>query len=258
METKFIIDAAKRIAKISLSCLIITYIIGYLGISYFNLNPGEIFKKATFNTRLTEGIRESARHNNIDSGIVIFLHNSTSSILLIAPIFLAACGYMKFLFHDIKNVASNRLDVRLLAVAGGVAQNSSQKLINLASLLTCANRLAMGVIFLLLGFAIVAGGKNLGNQLLIIPWILPHGILELSASFFSAGLPLALFSFIKTETDKDSEVDTLILSKRFAGSRPVIITIAGIFAFLFIAGQIEAKITPKVLKYFKAVYAASS
>ena len=251
MEIKLITAAAMRIAKISLSCLLIAYISGYFYISYFNADPYEFFKKVSFNTRLTEPIRESARHNNIDNGIVIFIHNSTAAILFIAPLFLAASGYMKRIFHDIDNTPSNKPGIRLLSMAAGLAQNSSQKLINLASLLTCTNRLAMGIIFLLVGFAIAAGGKIFGNQLLIIPWIFPHGILELTAAFFAAGLPLALFAFIKTEIDKNSEADTFILSRRFTGSRPVIIAITGIFIALFIAGQIEAKVSPKALKYFQ-------
>jgi len=241
-------------AKLTVCCAVIGYFFGVFYLSYFQPDPYKTLKISAFNITLSKPIHMKAKELNIDGGIITFLHNSLLAFLFIAPLFLAGSGRMKWLFHSggdqppdgSWNDRIGRLIIRMM----GLPKDARKKTIDLALLLNSVNWLSTGIIAFFLGFTCATLETICQTPLILIAGLAPHGVIELPALFVAAGLPPALFSVLKSEIEKDGGADTFSISRRIAGSKTVIAATLAVFIGFAAAGQIEDKITPKVIKYF--------
>ncbi len=261
MDFKHILRFAWSMMKLTVCGIAIGYIISSLFITFTRTAPQKVFKASTANIRLSDPIHKKAEDMNIDKGVIIFIHNSFLAILFIAPVFLAGWGRSRWMFHSGGNRRPggswDEWFGRSLISAMGLSKDAGKNIVDLSFLLNAVNRLATGILALLLGVSCAAGANILKTPLLLIASLLPHGIIELPALCFAAGLPLALFAVLRSEVEKDGDADTFVISRRIASSKTVIMVTAGIFIALFIAGQIEDKVTPLAYNYAKTIVKAS-
>lgn len=255
MTLKLILRSGVGLTKLAAVCVALGYLLGMFVLGCCRVEPQQAFNLAAANIRFSEPVHQGAEALGVDNGVILFLHNAVFAGLLIAPLFLAGWGRLEWLFHSggrgkPGRTWSGRLG-RTMVRAMGLAPDTSERIVHLSCLLNVANRMVIGITTLLLGLACAAGERILQSLALLAACLAPHAVVELPALFIAAGLPLALFACLASETERDGAADTFSISRRAVRSRSVLATTVAVFAALFVASQIEDKLTPMVVGYVR-------
>lgn len=256
MEFSAVIRQASAMAKLFVVCAAAGFLAGYLSIAYFGASPQKVFKASTFNTTLTDPVRERVKESVKDGGWVIFLSNSLLAVLFISPVFLAGSYRFKNFLHsgmriNSEDTIAGKFDLMLIKTMGLTAA-CDKRIISLSFSLNVVNRLATGILAFLTGALCPAAAWLLSSPILVFAALAPHGVIEIPAFFVAAAFPLALFGLLKSAVEKDAGADTFMIARNAAFSRTTVVMAAAVFIALAAAAHIEDKITPKAVKYFRA------
>jgi uncharacterized membrane protein SpoIIM required for sporulation len=257
MDLRIVLKCAANLAKIFFVCLAAGYLLGYAAIAYWEAPPEKVFNASVINSKITGPADKMAGKIVKDKGWVIFLHNSVLAFIFIAPVFLAGSRRFKNVFHSGLSVRpegtpGGKFDLLLIKAMGLIAATTDKRLISLSFLLNIVNRLTTGILAFALGVTCASAEKLLSKFVILMAYLLPHGIIEMPAFIVAGALPLSLFAVLKSAVEKDCAADTFLIARNSAFSRTTVSLTASVFIALAVAGQIEDKITPMAGKYFSA------
>ena len=256
MELRAVIRHAAAMAKLFFICAAAGFLAGYLSIAHFGAPPQKVFNASTFNSTLSDPVRDRVKESVKDGGWVIFLSNGLLAFFFISPVFLAGSYRFKNFLHsgmkiNSEDTMAGKFDLAVIR-AMGLTAACDKRIISLSFLLNIANRLTTGILAFLTGALCPAAAGILSGPIIVFAALAPHGIIEIPAFFVAAAFPLALFGMLKSAVEKDPAADTFLIARNAAFSRTTVVMAAAVFISLAAAAHIEDKITPKVVKYFRA------
>ncbi len=256
MELRAVIRYAAAMAKLFVVCAAAGFFAGYLSIAHFGATPQKVFNASTFNTTLSDPVREKVRERVKDGGWVIFLSNSLLAVILISPVFLAGSYRFKNFLHsgmkiNSEDTMAGKFDLAVIRAIGLTAA-CDKRIISLSFSLNIANRFATGILAFMTGALCPAASGLLSGPIIVFAALAPHGIIEIPAFFVAAAFPLALFERLKSAVEKDPATNTFLIARNAAFSKTTIVLAAAVFIALAAAAHIEDKITPEAVKYFRA------
>lgn len=270
--------SARKLAKIQCCLFVLGAVIGFLAINYLGVAPESAFESAVPDAqpeKVVGTVLKSLGGSEIlaelmqDPGAEYLLHNSIIPMIFLAWFFLAGWRPFYMNLFSVRAPATGFnawLEWGMRTLSG--EKESSMEVINPHMPLVLIALLPLAILIFSVGFAFPAMALLLkealevktmtGAVLTSFISLSAHGIFELSAMTFAGAMPMSIFYLIKNQREEDNDNGVMLdkternfkIVKEYVWSKPAIISVVAIFLLVFVASQIEGKLSMKLAEKF--------
>ena len=249
-----IIKAWKYLFSKFVISILIGYVLSLILLTYTDIKPKTVFKAVAIGPRATAPLIEKASSKGIDPTIIIFLNNSfvvlcLSSILFVAP-------------HLNPNPRNNPLPFLKKQISKGVELKFLYPLQSFRAVYDKQLRSVYFCLFILPVFAMIIFGLIVGTLMatghiildslaIVIAYIIPHAIFEITAVILGTSIPLSVYFIIKNNLENGDAESVFCKINSIIFSRHSWLCMVFVFLLLAIAAFIEAHFTEHVVLWYK-------
>jgi uncharacterized membrane protein SpoIIM required for sporulation len=228
----------------------LSFVAGLFLILILRITPEAIFEVSTKRLSFVFPVLESGASYGINEGILLFSWNTLGTLVTISFLYSAPLfnPHTITLFpQTLRRMFCGRKRMKLLCFLPGCLQIEEESLRRLYVWLMVP-WLGMILLGIESGFMVSTSSALFGSYLVGFASLIPHGIIEIPTISFAGMIPFAAHLLVKEKT-RANQTDTIFENiADYTKTIPLMKYIVMVIAGLFIAGLVEAHITPEILR----------
>jgi stage II sporulation protein M len=246
-----ILTAWRHALKIFLLALPIGYLIGLMIITVFPVKPAALFHASTIGVRnVAVPLTEKAAASGVDPLLGLFVVNGFVAVVLAAFLFITPLFDPRFVESRrpiFRKMLYDDPTIRLLAALKGYRAIPDPRLRPLFATLCVAPMTGVIALGLLIGLLLAAVASFFdGKIILIIAYLLPHGLFEIPALVLAAAVPISAYLEVRSSLEQGKVKETFDRLKQLRGARQIRLAIGAGLGLLLVAALVEVHFTERI------------
>jgi len=241
--------AWRRLVFAYLAAFFISFVVGVFLIEILHIAPESIFEISTKRISYVFPLFESGAGLGADLGIILFFWNSLAALATISFLYTAALFNSRdiLLFpRFIRKGFCGRKRMKLLCFLPGCLAIEDES-IRRVYVWLMVPWLGMTLLGLESGLTTSTSAVIFGSYAIGVGALIPHGLVEIPTVSFAGAVSFSMHIAIREKLMTKSPGEIFKYIETFKAEVPLKQIVLVVLLFLFIAGLVEAHLTPKIL-----------
>lgn len=229
-----------------------SFCVGLILLHFFHVRPETIFHASSTRISYVVPIFDAGMGLGLDLGVILFLWNSMGALITMLFFYaysLFDLGRSERFPRFLRTMFLGRHQMKMLCYLPGCRKIVKE---NLRRLYVWLMIPLLGMILLGLesGMMLAVGNENMGSYLGSFLAFLPHGIIEIPAVALAGSVTYSAHLKVKGEVQILTQEQLFANLAAYENTLPVTRLICIVVGCLFVAGMVEAHLTPVIVSLF--------
>jgi len=238
-----------RLVFAYLSAFSLSFAVGMFLTQIMGVAPETLFEFSTKRVSYAFPVFQAGTELGVDLGIILFFWNSLASLVTISFLYTAALfnpRNIELFPQTLRKAFCGRKRMKLLCFLPGCLKIEQESLRRLYVWLMVP-WLGMVLLGIESGLTVSTSAYAFGSYGIGFVSLIPHGIVEIPTIAFAGAVTFSMHIAIREKLMAKSPVEIFKYIETFKAEVPLKQIVFIVLFFLFIAGLVEAHLTPKIL-----------